>query len=165
MKMCLLSLLVIVACLGVAVSFADEPVTTPTTSSFCSISGRFCATSRAADSATIIEDKFAHSEAQIWSIKSYVPYGFISDDGAVIASCYPGENLVPDTADLNFTVVKLFDRRGRSKAILLKDLYSSMGQLPQTVSHKDWGHCVGFHGEYFEVERADGSTWTVKENW
>lgn len=161
MKTYFISLIIIVASLGAANSLADTPITTPLVSTFCSQSGRFCAKSKASSSTTLIE----HQGKQIWSVNSFVPYGFISDDGAVIASCYPGKNMVPNTANLSFTVIKLFDRHGRSKSIVLGDLYGSMRQLPETESHKEWGRCVGFHDGYFEVERADGSVWKMKEHW
>jgi hypothetical protein len=152
-------------CLSVAlvsimdICAADTPISMPTRSTFCSSSGRYCAESNASDSLTVVRDQTSSNRAIAWSTKVFVADGFISDDGKVIASCYPGKNLVPSDADLKFTVVKLFDEKGRYKTISLGDIYKSMDELPATVSHKDWGWCIGFNSKGFGVKRSDGSEW------
>jgi hypothetical protein len=143
----------------IEVSVADTPISMPSKSKFCSSSGRYCAESNASDSITVVRDQASPEKAIVWSKKIFVADGFISDDGTVIASCYPGKNLVPSDADLQFVVIKFYDRRGRYKAIKLGDMYKSMDQLLDTESHKDWGWCMGFNEKGFGVKRADGSEW------
>lgn len=142
-------------------SYADTPISTPDSSQFCSSSGRYCATSRASGSMTIVTDQ-KNKKSVAWSVKEFISYGYISDNGKVVVSCYPGKNLVPDTASLTFTVIKMFYIDGRTKDIELGNFYKSIDQLPATMSHREWGRCVGFHGKDFEVELANGSILKVK---
>jgi hypothetical protein len=96
-------------------------------------------------------------------MKVFVADGFISDNGSVIASCYPGKNLVPNDADLKFIVVKVFNKNGDYKTIRLGDIYKSMDELPNTTSHKDWGVCIGFGATGFSIRRADGTVWNANK--
>jgi hypothetical protein len=140
---------------------ADTPTSTPRQSAFCSPSGRYCATSTAKDSTTVVRSQYASKGSVEWSSKVFVADGYISDDGMIIASCYPGKNLVPSEADLKFVVIKFFDAKGRYQAVTLGDIYTSMDELPDTVSHKDWGRCLGFSQDGFGVEKANGTVWRV----
>jgi len=145
------------------VCVADTPISMPLKSTFCSPSGRYCATSDAQASNTIVRDHSTSKGGVVWSMKVFVADGFISDDGSVIASCYPGKNLVPSDADLKFIVIKFFDKNGGYKAISLGDIYRSMDELPDTTSHKDWGSCIGFGASGFAVRRADGTVWNANK--
>jgi hypothetical protein len=135
----------------------------PTKSEFCSSSGRYCAESDASDSITIVRDQKSPNKVIIWSKKIFISDGFISNDGMVIASCYPGKNLVPSDADLKFVVIKFYDQRGRYRDIRLGDIYKSMDELLDTESHKDWGWCIGFNEQGFGVKRTDGSEWRLSD--
>jgi hypothetical protein len=145
----------------IGASVADMPVSVSTKSEFCSSSGRYCAESNASDSTTVVRDQASPKKTIVWSKKVFVSDGFISNDGMVIASCYAGKNLVPSDADLRFTVIKFYDRKGRYRSVKLGDIYKSMDQLMSTESHKDWGWCIGFNENGFGVERTDGSEWRL----
>jgi hypothetical protein len=159
MKACLEIFLIGLLLLISGACAADEPVAMPQRASFCSLSGRYCAVSNAQDSTTIVRNQFTPKKAFAWAAKVFVADGFISDDGTVIASCYPGKNLVPDDVDLKFVVIKFFNKKGGYKAVTLGDIYKSIDELPATTSHKDWGRCKGFGDNGFGVERADGTIW------
>jgi len=160
-RMVCLALACLLACES-SLAFADTPISNTTYSHFCSSDRRFCATSKQTPPLTTVFEKGGQSQKPLWSTPAFIPVGFLSTDGKVLASCYPGLNLVPEDAGLDFVVVKVYLNGQEIQIIQLSALYKHADQLVRTESHRDWGHCVGFRNGLFVIKRADGSLWKKK---
>jgi hypothetical protein len=141
---------------------ADTPISNATPSYFCSSDGRFCARSKQTPPSTAVFERVSQSKKRVWSTQTFIPVGFISEDGKVLVSCYPGLNLVPEDAGLDFVVVKVYRKDHEVENIRLESIYKNINQLVETESHKDWGHCVGFRSGTFQIKRTDGAIWSRK---
>jgi hypothetical protein len=85
--------------------------------------------------------------------------GFITDDGRTVVSIYPGLNLLPTDATLDFVLVRLLRAKGHVDEVHLRSLYSDIADLPHSDSHLYWGGWVGIENGKLVLERADRSRW------
>lgn len=139
-------------------SWADTPISPIHTIKTCSTNGKYCFYSTESPAKTTVFSVDSPGNI-LWSTNEFVPNGYLSDNGMAIASCYPGINLAPPDATLDFVIVRILKKAKLVEKVSLKELYSSMSQLPNTISHREWGRCIGIVKNHIKLERADGTLW------
>lgn len=128
-----------------------------TSSIFCSENLTYCAKSTMTPAHTDILTE--SGDAVAWTREEFVRRGFVSNDGKVMVSCLPRWKFVPENASLDDVVVRIFHASGKVDQIALRNLYTSMSQLPRTDSGLVWGYCMGIEDGRMILERADESRW------
>lgn len=139
-------------------SQADSPLEAVSETTFCSANHAYCAHSTASPNRLIVYERNAPDRI-LWSRDEFVVKGLISDDGKTVASIYPGLNLLPLDATLDFVLVRILRRKGEAEEVHLRSLYSSIAEVPHSVSHLNWGGWVGIEHGRLVLERADRSLW------
>ncbi|HEY0061043.1 MAG TPA: hypothetical protein VGC21_02915 [Telluria sp.] len=93
----------------------------------------------------------------LWTLREYVRYGYVSDDGRYFVEVYGGGNLIP-RHPANDIVLLSFYRDGKPiKEVTLPDIVSSTSLLVPTQSHLYWGDPLGFvQAHTFALKRVDG---------
>jgi len=134
---------------------ADEPITPSSMTTFCSPAQTFCASSSRSTNVTVINPQ--RSGERSWTLNEFVQSGFLSDDGNWVASCYGGLDLIPSDAGRDFLIAVIYGRDGSKKVVRLGEIFSDLGKLPETVSHKQWGLCRGVSDGGLKVKKYDGS--------
>ena len=84
---------------------------------------------------------------ELWRLVDWQRVAFLSNDGKHLAACHAGLNLIP-TNDPEQVMISLFNKGKLEHQIKLKALIGNLDALRKTVSHYDWGSCIGL--------RADG---------
>lgn len=118
----------------------------------------YCAHSMVTPNRLVIYKRDAPNHA-LWSRDEFVAKGFITDDGRTVVSIYPGLNLLPTDATLDFVLVRLLHAKGNVDEIHLRSLYDDIADLPHSDSHLYWGGWVGIENAKLVLERADRSRW------
>jgi hypothetical protein len=137
---------------------ADTPLEPVYNAAFCSKNQTYCARSTAVPAHLEVYERAVPGNV-LWSREEFVAKGFLSDDGKAVVSCYPGLNLLPTDATLDFLLVRILRASGKVDEIKLRNLFSSVDELPHSTSHLVWGRCVGIEDGKVVLERADGSRW------
>lgn len=156
MKAALCAVLLVLSCGQIQ---ADEALRPVQDVMFCAQSNSFCAHSSLTTSTTAVGA--SNSVEPTWSFHAFVQNGFISDDGDWVVSCYGGRNLVPVDAGLDFVIAIIYGRNGERRSVYLRDLFTDLSSLPKTVSHKEWGSCVGISHNLFQIKKYDGSMFEI----
>lgn len=65
--------------------------------------------------------------------------------------------MIPSDAGRGFLVALVYGRDGSKKTVRLGDIFSDVGKLPETISHKEWGGCLGVSNDGLKVKKYDGS--------
>lgn len=139
-------------------SRGDQPLDPVYSTTFCSKNQTYCVRSTATPAHLDVYERTAPGRV-LWSRGEFVAKGFLSNDGRFIVSCYPGLDLLPLDATLDFLLVRVLHASGKADEIKLRELFSSIEKLPHSSSHLFWGRCVGIEDGKAVLERADGSRW------
>jgi hypothetical protein len=147
---------VLVCVVGSAAAAADEPLAPQATVTVCSASGDFCATSDPGTGETIVHRR--DETSPLWKIHGWYRWLLVTNDGHRVVIGYPGLNLIPQAAEMNTQVFRIYGPAGLVKSLSLGDLYRSKSQLAETASHYEWEKSVSLDATgHLVVEREDGS--------
>ena len=135
--------------------WADEPLGPPSRISHCSPHRQFCAVADPKRNAVVVY-RGGDRRTERWTLEPWERSFDIADDGDHMIVCYSGMNLLPLDYKPAWVMLRFYNRRQLVREWTLRELLPDLKKLERTVSHYEWGQCVGFdsNGSY-EVETVD----------
>jgi hypothetical protein len=136
-------------------ALADAPLPPPARVTKCSPNGAFCAVS---DPARNVVAGYRAKErgAELWHVDGWQRSFDVSNDGDHLVVCYEGLNLLPLDHQPDEVMLSFYDRGALVRQWTLRELVPDLTKLKRTVSHYEWGQCVGFQSDdAYEVKTKD----------
>ena len=137
-------------------AWADAPRRPPRRVEVVSPSGLYLAVSDPESGSTEVRPTDGKGES--WKLDGYFSVLAVADDGRHLAIGYEGGNLVPTDVSRDLVLVRFFDRGHLTAKITFGDLFSDARKIPETASHRHWGHMDGFDTQNsFWLELFEGT--------
>jgi hypothetical protein len=136
-------------------ALADAPVPPPARITVCSPNGRFCAVADPQRN-VVIGYRAQDPDTELWRVSSWQRAFHLADDGDHLVVCYRGLNLLPLDYEPDWVMLRFFNRGALVRQWRLRELVPDLTKLKRSVSHYEWGQCVGFQADgSYEVTTAD----------
>lgn len=134
---------------------ADAPLPPPEAIEQCSANGAHCATADPVANRIDVYRKGTPG-TPLWSVPGWARVFHVSDSGRHLVTCFGGVNLLPLDYKRDEPMLTFYDRGRLVRSVTLAELVPDLTKLRRTVSHYEWGRCVGFDGPAtYSVETVD----------
>ena len=133
----------------------DAPLPPPEIIERCS--GRYCAAADPKANVVVVrQGTISERGNELWHVDGWERYFEVSNDGEYLVACYGGGNLLPLKYDAAWPMIRVYRRGKLVRALPLSEVVRDLSKLKRTVSHYDWGSCIGFASDQqYEIETAD----------
>ena len=124
----------------------DTPLAPPVGITHCSANRRFCAVADPQRDAVAIYRVEGGDDrrTELWAITPWQRVFDLANDGDHLVVCYSGQNLLPLHYKQDWPMLEFYERHKVVRRWSLGELVPDLRKLRRTVSHYEWGNCLGF---------------------
>ena len=146
-----------------ASAFADSPLRPPADFRVCDRSASYCAYVSTTEGTIVyaISGKFRSRE--IYRVPGWHRDAHLSTDGRYFVSGFDGLNLVPLNVSRDQVMISIYRNGKLIHDIRLKQLYNSLGSMPRTSSHFQWGWINSVTNELIHLRTEEGNVYVALE--
>jgi len=127
-------------------SSPDQPLDPPAPKTFCSANKKYCLEAVPGKDSVLYEHTKGKKKV-LWTVPGWQRSAFVRNDGAFVATQYPGLNLLPLDHQGGIVLIELWksDNNGNSCwSFTVGDAQKMGAGFRRTVSHYEWGQVEGF---------------------
>ena len=153
---------------------ADEPLPPPEVCEVWSTGKQFCAVMDPKASRTTVYRIGDGKRCEQWAMQGWFRVAYLADDGDHLIVGHGGINLLPLDVTAREPMIWFYKRGKLIATVTLGELLKKQSSLRRTVSHYEWGNCLGLDKEgHFVVKTvedrvlafdvATGKRWTPEK--
>ena len=138
---------------------ADAPLAPPSRVTQWAANRRYVAIADPTRDTVSVYQAAGVERVELWSIRGWERSFFVADDGLHLVVCPSGLNLLPVNYQRSWSMLRFYERGSVLREWSLGELVPDQTKLRRTVSHYEWGYCVGFEKSgAFVVRTVDRGT-------